>query len=120
MGRRGILVIALSVFVSAACTSAFSRSDERWRGYRELGSPYQPWADCIRTRSAHYFSGGADVRDSDARIFSQILAECREHMSGPAWDYLSPREARRLIGDAYHAFFAVGAEIHAEQEAGII
>ena len=111
----------LALALLTGCASDWHRSHARWRGYVEEPGPYSAWARCIRDRSHHYHDPeGAGVAVTDARTFTQVLADCRESMTGPGWNELSPGQTRQLLSDAYRAFRQVGADLMASYEASII
>lgn len=104
-----------------ACASNIHLGIERWRSYLEERGPYSTWAQCIRDRSYHYHDPeGTGVVVTNAGTFTQVLADCREHMVGPGWDHLTEREMRQLLADAYQAFRQAGADLMARYEASVI
>lgn len=115
--RCSVAAAALPLAVLAGCVGDFERSYERWRGHSDSGGPFSRWTGCIETRSGHYLDQENAPRHSDfagdneSQLFARVLDDCREHMSGPAWQRLSNREARRLVSDAHRAFGRVRAQI---------
>ena len=107
----------LPLAVLTGCVSDFQRSSERWREISSAGGPYSRWASCIEDRSYRYLdlnNRGPDeppVEGTPSQLFTQVLADCRTHMAGPAWEHLSDDQARRLIADAHWAFERVDADI---------
>jgi hypothetical protein len=113
MIRGQVYPAIASALLLAGCASDWDRSHDRWYRYQFEAGPYQQWADCIESRSYHYQSSEV-VRANDSQLFTYVLADCREHMTGPAWDHIQPEATERLIGDAHQAFFAVGARIRGD------
>jgi hypothetical protein len=115
--RSSIAAAALPLAVLTGCAGDFERSYDRWRGHSDFGGPFARWAGCIESRSGHYLDRENAPRHSDfageneSQLFARVLGDCREHMSGPAWQRLSDREARRLVSDAHRAFGRVRAQI---------
>jgi hypothetical protein len=123
MLRIGLAAPPMAVVAStllAGCVSDFSRSHVRWRGYAEGSGPYSQWARCIRDRSYHHHDpDGTGLVATGAGTFTQVLADCRELMTGPAWTNLPDQRTRQLLNDAYQAFLSAGADLMARQEASI-
>jgi hypothetical protein len=106
----------VSLALLAGCASGWDRSYGRWTQYSAIGSPHARWAGCIRDRSYRYLdrlhqSDAEVVAGNDAQLFSHVLADCREFMSGEAWAHLSDREVQRLNADAYQAFGMIRADV---------
>ena len=121
MSARDVGLAALAPVLLAGCAGDWHRSYARWRGYVEEPGPYSTWARCIRDRSYHYHDpDGTGVVVTDARTFTQVLADCRESMTGPGWSDLNPEETRQLLNDAYQQFRQAGADLMARYEASII
>lgn len=110
--------LAVSAMLLAGCASDWTRSYHRWNGYTASAGPYTEWARCIQSRSYHYLDvegrPSADVvPGNDAQIFTNVLADCRQHMTGDAWNHVLHDEMQRLLADAHQAFFGVRADINA-------
>ena len=118
----------ISLVGLAGCAGDWSRSYERWQAYQgNPDNPYFKWAHCIGERSRHYLESqwapdeSADVpRGSRSQLFTHVLADCRGHMSGPAWESLTDRQVRRLIDDSWQAFKSVDAQIMSMRDAETI
>jgi hypothetical protein len=117
----------LATALLSGCTSDWQRGYDRWYRYKAETGPYGRWALCIEERAGVYLDPmGADgsLRDRDAagnrpQLFTNVLSDCREHMSDRSWSELDESEMRQLIADAYQAFLGVGAEIQAQMDASI-
>lgn len=113
--------VLLASALLAGCVGDWQRSYERWRGYEESSGPYSRWARCVRDRSYRYLDldalpaaprpAGEPIAGNDSQRFTHVLADCRELMSGPAWEALSDEDMRKLLADAYRAFARAGADI---------
>jgi hypothetical protein len=118
------LALSLAVLLGA-CATEWRRSYDRWYGYTAEQGPYTRWALCIEQRSAHHIdpAGMGPVTfshdGSRGRAFAQVLADCREFMSGPGWDGLRSDQLGRLIRDALQAFDIEEAEALARASAAI-
>lgn len=105
----------------AGCVSDAERSYRRWDGYRSGPSPYTRWAFCIGERSGHYLAPESPpVEGNRSQLFTRVLADCREHMAGPAWDNLSDEQRRQLIDDAYREFHRADLDIMMQREMAVI
>jgi hypothetical protein len=128
MIRTPASLALIPLLATAACASDWRRSYDRWQRYQlNSASPYFKWSHCIGERSRHYLDAGwapteaTDVpRGSRSQLFTHVLADCRSHMSGPAWENLTSRQVRRLIDDSWQAFKNVDAQIMAAREAEVI
>jgi hypothetical protein len=116
--------ISLALLVPAllaGCASDAQRSYRRWDGYRTGPGPYTRWALCIGERSNHYLDPEpAPVDDNQSQLFARVLADCREHMAGSAWDDLSNKQRRQLIDDAYREFYRTYTDIMMQREMAVI
>jgi hypothetical protein len=112
----GIAAAVVSLALLSGCASGWERSQRRWAGLSALDSPYARWTGCISDRSYRYLEDDAETGvtpppASEPQLFTRVLADCRELMTGQAWAHLRDRETRRLIADAYHGFGLARAEI---------
>lgn len=124
---RRLAILPLAAL--AGCVGDFQRSYERWNQISSAGGPFSRWASCIENRSYRYLDLNNQTPDEPAvegtpsQLFTQVLADCRPHMAGPAWQHLTDEQVRELIADAHRAFERADAEImdrdfHAIIEAG--
>ena len=127
MSRASVALGLLPLLAATACASEWSRSYNRWQGHQgNTDDPYFKWAHCIDERSHHYLDVEAVPADANvpegtrSQLFTYVLADCRELMSGSAWQTLSDRQVRRLIDDAWQAFKGVDATIKADRDAETI
>ena len=125
MNMAQIGTASLSLALLAGCASDWQRSYRRWYDYKASSGPYTRWALCIDQRSAHHIApaGVGPIPDSGdgnrGLLFTRVLEDCRQFMSGPAWDNLPADHLERLISDAYQAFVVEDAEALARMEASI-
>ena len=125
MRAPGFCLATASLATLAGCASDWDRSYWRVYHYKADSGPYARWAHCIEQRSAHYIDPagmGPVTFSSDGnrgQMFAQVLADCREFMSGPGWDGLRSDQVGRLIRDALQAFDVEEAEAMARAAAAI-
>lgn len=113
------------VLLAAGCASHWSRSYSRWEKLQGGTGERATWAQCIDQRSSAYlnrekpdakpkwFKGDGHYYEV---IFTWVLADCSDKMTGSAWRHTQPDEYERLIGDAYQHFFGVAAEIQSIED----
>jgi len=126
MIRRRLFLTLSAMVLLAGCASDFTRSYHRWDQYTATNGPYARWTLCIEQRSGFYLDPRIEngpARNAAAgnrgQLFANVLTDCRELMTGPAWSGLDDRQIRRLIDDAYQAFHRVETDIQAQMEASI-
>ena len=102
------------------CAGAWERSYDRWYNYKHGGGPYGKWANCIEARSSHYLDPDRSSEETDVQLFTDVLRDCRPHMSESHWRALTSAQVKQLIGDAWQAFSNVSAEVMARREAETI
>ena len=122
MNRAKLGMVLTSTALLAGCATEWDSSYDRWYGYMAEPGPYRPWAHCIRQRSFHHIDpeGQGAIASNHGQLFTNVLADCREHMSGSAWEHISEDQVAELIADAYREFDRVYVNIQAHYAAGII
>jgi hypothetical protein len=126
---RLIFSTFLAASLLAGCAGHWRLSYDRWQKLQNSTGPRADWANCIDKRAWEYLSRENPTArpswykgssTSDQVVFTWVLADCADKMSGTAWDHLQAKEYERFIGDAYQHFFTVGAEIQANEDAKTI
>ncbi len=120
MSEFRLLAALLFLAGLTGCAGAWERSYSRWSDYKSANGPYAKWASCIEDRSHHYLDARTIEAGTDGQIFTDVLSDCRPLMADSDWRYLTVGRAQKLIGDAYQAFYGIGAEITANRDAEII
>jgi hypothetical protein len=120
MSRSPFLPALPALALLAGCVSSWERSYDRWYDYRRGESPYANWANCIEAQSSHYLDPDRSTDETDVQLFTDVLRDCRPHMSESHWRSITSARMKQLIGDAWQAFNNVSAEVMARRDAETI
>ncbi len=115
---------------SSGCTSLLKDPEQNWYRLSNDG-PVSAWAVCINEQSHKWLDAPEanpdwirlNVSENDAvpdvRLFTVVMADCGELMTGSGWDSMADSKKIKIISDAFLQFKRIELNVVASKQSPV-